>query len=833
MSLLLQQVRYAPATKTAQSADSLDRDAAKRQLLDMAVSLVGSSGPKSGFLRLSTSQGQTYLAHGRLGSGYTAAGGLVKDLLHKAYGADSAAVQKFEQYLQGRGKVGVKSFLQLLGHLEPGALASEARLDRAQFQRMGGKLRLTLEARQAPANRQAPAQPPGAAAEQLPAWAPSKDLALNRQALMSPGVLCQPTRAQTGLHALHTRAFAALDQAGFRFGAPKDADGSGPRQGKIQIDGQEFQFSASNHEAKGSGAGIWMVKLTAPGGAVSEFVIKATKAKLADQADEVMIEFNASQWQKELSEVQVLDLMSGNPQALQFHGARSAPDGVLVYAMEKAAGDMLEVAESRIIDAQLGRLVPDSEDAHIQQAAQALADLHACGHVHRDVKSDNFMLGTDGRVRIADFGESSNLVQNNLQVGLKDDVQRFAAMALKIRYGLEISLENVVQTLTAQQAELSFDVDLARTMAISAVETELKGLQAGPAADPSQTAGLNQTLARLASPATALDALIERSGPELPQAVRTYAFNKLILDAAGTAAPDFRTMAVLVQALSRLNSGGQQQARQAMQVEAVAPRQAAPVRPPQRDISGAKAELTGKGLKKLNEAGQISWYKPSNRALNSLEKCLGMGILEPAQAQGATEATAGLPEREVAASILAKILIPHMAVGAELARDTSSSGVLLQHAAGKMASESLDWEANEIKMRPNVYRAIQSQLSDLQAFDYLIGNVDRHIENYIIDGTKVRAIDNDLSFPAVPVDKLKAVKDSKFGGLPDGYSKELRQGLAQINAQMLDRDIRPLIGEKAYVQLLDRFNKLQQDVASQSKKNKTAKPNSPFLDGLG
>ncbi len=333
---------------------------------------------------------------------------------------------------------------------------------------------------------------------------------------------------------------------------------------------------------------------------------------------------------------------------------------------------------------------------------------------------------------------------------------------------------------------------------------------------------------------TATEALLEASGDDLQESVSDYAFNQLMLEAATTAAPNFDYMASLSQRLGRLVPGAQAQARSgSIQTGNLdEPQKGMPAAPPQRDVSGAVLLENRKGVKKLALDGQTGWYKPSNRPLNSPPKCIGMGIIDASQAIGASEATARLPERELAASIVARLLIPHMAVGAELAKDTRSSGVLLGNVTGQSAAESVNWQANPVKMRTQVDDAIKSQLSDLQAFDYLIGNVDRHLENYIIDGETVRAIDNDLSFPTVPVDKLVTVPDSKFGGLPAGYSSQLRQGLTRINTGQLAREIKPLIGDKAYAQLLDRLDRLKKDVFSAGKAATPAEPSSPFLTGL-
>lgn len=843
MTLRLNQVHFTPSTKTAATDASVGKDAARQQLVEMAVSLVSSGSPKSGFLRLSLQKGETHLAHGRMGSGYTAAGALVKDLLHKAYGADAEAVQKFERYLEGRGKVGVKSFLQLLGHLDPQQLGAKPELGRLNLDGMGGRLRLILkqDGKQAPGQATAPppvAQAPSSQAQpiaaQAPPWSPSGRLMLSKQNLQTPGVLCPPSRLQAGPHALHTQAFAAFHKAGVSFGVPGQAKGENHKQGKITIEGKAYDYSARPVVAKGSGAAIWMIGLKDPAGANTEFVIKANPAKLAAPEDDpVMAQFFAMGREKDLGEVQVLDLMSGNEHALQFHGAYSMPDGTLVYAMEKAAGDMLAVAEERVEDALANRLVTSAQDAHILQAAQALADLHACGQVHGDVKSDNFMLGVNGKVRIADFGESHKISDQQRRVGLQDDVRRFAAMACRIRYGAEFHPDRVAQTLQARQEELELDFSLQLSAATAAHEALIRDLKGQPDADPQILAGLTERLSRLKNPATEIEALLEGSGSAESERVRDYAFNKLMLEAVKTAAPDFSYMAGLSQRLARLVPGAQMPAAtRPIQAQGSAAQPDPPAQAPRRDVKGMRQLSVSKGVRQLTDGKQISWYKPSNRPLNNAAKCIAMGMLSPSQAPGATEATARLPEREVAASIIAKLLIPHMAVGAELASDAGSNGVLLQHAKGNTATESMDWEAQPIAMRPSVYTKIASQLSDLQAFDYLIGNVDRHLENYVIDGTSVRAIDNDLSFPTVPVGQLAAVPDSKFGGLPKGYSPQLRQGLARIDTAQLERDIRPLIGNQAFAQLLDRLDKLKADASGPAKAATAAQPSSRFLTGL-
>ena len=78
---------------------------------------------------------------------------------------------------------------------------------------------------------------------------------------------------------------------------------------------------------------------------------------------------------------------------------QGADDGIVFLAMELVPGHTL-----RDVVRDEAPLPPVRALALLQRVAAALAAAHAAGIVHRDVKPENVLIGSDGTVKVADFG---------------------------------------------------------------------------------------------------------------------------------------------------------------------------------------------------------------------------------------------------------------------------------------------------------------------------------------------------------------------------------------------------------------------------------------------
>ncbi|XEC32470.1 serine/threonine protein kinase [Streptomyces fradiae] len=94
---------------------------------------------------------------------------------------------------------------------------------------------------------------------------------------------------------------------------------------------------------------------------------------------------------------------TGHPRLVRLLGSlvlaapdRPALDGAIVLVMERARCSLRERLATPVGAAEAARLITG--------ICQGLAHLHAAGWVHADLKPENILIGTDGEVRLSDFG---------------------------------------------------------------------------------------------------------------------------------------------------------------------------------------------------------------------------------------------------------------------------------------------------------------------------------------------------------------------------------------------------------------------------------------------
>lgn len=68
-------------------------------------------------------------------------------------------------------------------------------------------------------------------------------------------------------------------------------------------------------------------------------------------------------------------------------------------------GDLFWLAHGQAF----GRMPEHAAKLYAAQIVLAIAEVHARGIIHRDIKPENIMIGSDGYVRLVDFGESAYL----------------------------------------------------------------------------------------------------------------------------------------------------------------------------------------------------------------------------------------------------------------------------------------------------------------------------------------------------------------------------------------------------------------------------------------
>jgi eukaryotic-like serine/threonine-protein kinase len=128
-------------------------------------------------------------------------------------------------------------------------------------------------------------------------------------------------------------------------------------------------------------------------GSGDEVAIKFLRKSFHDDADAI------ARFRAEAAVVAGLD----HPGIVPIHGIGQTTSGLWFMVMELVAGsDLSQIAKQRAVS--------QVEAIHwIAEACAAIAHIHRRQIIHCDLKPSNLLLGTDGRIRVTDFGFARSL----------------------------------------------------------------------------------------------------------------------------------------------------------------------------------------------------------------------------------------------------------------------------------------------------------------------------------------------------------------------------------------------------------------------------------------
>ncbi|PRP83928.1 p21-activated protein kinase [Planoprotostelium fungivorum] len=115
-----------------------------------------------------------------------------------------------------------------------------------------------------------------------------------------------------------------------------------------------------------------------------------------------------------VSEVKIQQSSAHHPNIVQFMGAYLNSNSDLFVTMEYM--DASDLAQVLSVLKNQNQRMPEMTIAYVSsETLKALSFVHSNHRLHRDIKSDNILLGKGGQVKIADFGNASQLSDRNKQ----------------------------------------------------------------------------------------------------------------------------------------------------------------------------------------------------------------------------------------------------------------------------------------------------------------------------------------------------------------------------------------------------------------------------------
>lgn len=143
-----------------------------------------------------------------------------------------------------------------------------------------------------------------------------------------------------------------------------------------------------------------------------KIVVKSLKI-IADADDEELEKNRASMADEMRTHARLLkgDTTESKSAIAEFKGAAVSSDGNLHMAMADAGGaSMSETTQAMLMMEKIGAIPPEARQAMaqnlIRQTIDGLKLMEEKNLIHNDLKPENILMGSDGKVRIIDFGES-------------------------------------------------------------------------------------------------------------------------------------------------------------------------------------------------------------------------------------------------------------------------------------------------------------------------------------------------------------------------------------------------------------------------------------------